>query len=86
MRLVLAERPDSSGLFRFFPRRFPACFPPKPAWFHAPFHSNRNAVNLLQGVKSPIESAPIVIQHTRLDSRRAENALISAVAFADTRS
>lgn len=27
-------------------------------------------------------SAPIVVQHTRLDSRQAENALISTIAFA----
>ena len=26
---------------------------------------------------------PIVVQHTRLDSRRAENALLSTVAYAD---
>jgi len=28
----------------------------------------------------------IVVQHTRLDSRQAENALISTIAFADTES
>jgi len=28
--------------------------------------------------------APIVVQHTRLDSRQAENALLSTIAFADT--
>lgn len=34
---------------------------------------------------SLIESdVPIVIQHTRLDSRQAANALISTIAFADT--
>jgi hypothetical protein len=27
---------------------------------------------------------PIVVQHTRLDSRQAENALITTIAFADT--
>ncbi|HEV2107329.1 MAG TPA: sensory rhodopsin transducer [Thermomicrobiales bacterium] len=33
---------------------------------------------------SLIESdVPIVVQHTRLDSRQAENALISTMAFAD---
>lgn len=33
---------------------------------------------------SVIESdVPIVVQHTRLDSRQAENALLSTVAFAD---
>lgn len=33
---------------------------------------------------SLIESdVPIVVQHTRLDSRQAENALLSSVAFAD---
>jgi hypothetical protein len=32
---------------------------------------------------SVIESdAPIVVQHTRLDSRQAENALITTIAFA----
>jgi hypothetical protein len=36
---------------------------------------------------SIIESdVPVVIQHTRLDSRQAENALISTIAFADTES
>lgn len=36
---------------------------------------------------SVIESdVPVVVQHTRLDSRQAENALISTVAFADTES
>jgi hypothetical protein len=34
---------------------------------------------------SMIESdVPIVVQHTRLDSRQAENALMTTVAFADT--
>ena len=34
---------------------------------------------------SVIESdVPIVVQHTRLDSRQAENALLSTIAFADT--
>lgn len=33
---------------------------------------------------SVIESdVPIVVQHTRLDSRQAENALLSTIAFAD---
>jgi hypothetical protein len=33
---------------------------------------------------SLIESdVPIVVQHTRLDSRQAENALLSTIAFAD---
>jgi|SRR5580698_2737063 hypothetical protein len=36
---------------------------------------------------SLIESdVPIVVQHTRLDSRQAENALISTLAFADAES
>jgi len=36
---------------------------------------------------SVIESdVPIVVQHTRLDSRQAENALMTTVAFADTES
>jgi len=36
---------------------------------------------------SIIESnVPVVIQHTRLDSRQSENALISTIAFADTES
>lgn len=29
---------------------------------------------------------PVVVQHTRLDSRQAENALVSTVAFADAES
>ncbi|MGH7230874.1 MAG: sensory rhodopsin transducer [Nitrospiraceae bacterium] len=34
---------------------------------------------------SLIESdVPIVVQHTRLDSRQAENALLSTIAFAET--
>ena len=34
---------------------------------------------------SVIESdVPIVVQHTRLDSRQAENALLTTMAFADT--
>lgn len=34
---------------------------------------------------SVIESdIPIVVQHTRLDSRQAENALLSTMAFADS--
>ena len=34
---------------------------------------------------SVIESdVPIVVQHTRLDSRQAENALLSTVAYAET--
>lgn len=34
---------------------------------------------------SVIESnVPIVVQHTRLDSRQAENALMTTIAFADT--
>lgn len=36
---------------------------------------------------SLIESdVPVVIQHTRLDSRQSENALISTIAFADAES
>ena len=36
---------------------------------------------------SVIESeVPIVVQHTRLDSRQAENALMTTMAFADTES
>jgi len=36
---------------------------------------------------SVIESdIPVIIQHTRLDSRQAENALISTIAYADTES
>jgi len=36
---------------------------------------------------SIIESdVPVVVQHTRLDSRQAENALISTLAFADAES
>jgi hypothetical protein len=27
---------------------------------------------------------PIVVQHTRLDSRQAENALLSTIAYADS--
>jgi hypothetical protein len=35
---------------------------------------------------SVIESKiPIVVQHTRLDSRQAENALLSTIAFAATK-
>jgi hypothetical protein len=34
---------------------------------------------------SVIESdVPIVVQHTRLDSRRARNALITTIAYADS--
>ncbi len=36
---------------------------------------------------NPIEreiDTPIVVRHTRLDSRKAANALISTLAFADT--
>lgn len=29
-----------------------------------------------------VSSVPIVVQHTRLDSRQAENALLSTIAFA----
>lgn len=36
---------------------------------------------------SVIESdVPVVVQHTRLDSRQAENALMTTMAFADTES
>jgi hypothetical protein len=36
---------------------------------------------------SVIESnVPVVVQHTRLDSRQAENALMTTIAFADTES
>lgn len=36
---------------------------------------------------SLIESdAPIVVQHTRLDSRQAENAILSTIAYADVES
>lgn len=30
-----------------------------------------------------VSDVPVVVQHTRLDSRQAENALLSTVAFAD---
>ena len=32
-----------------------------------------------------ISDVPIVVQHTRLDSRQAENALLSTIAYAHTR-
>ena len=32
-----------------------------------------------------ISDVPIVVQHTRLDSRQAENALLSTIAFSDGR-
>ena len=41
-------------------------------------------VPLATDYASVIESdVPIVVQHTRLDSRQAENALLSTVAYAD---
>ncbi len=33
-----------------------------------------------------VSDVPIVVQHTRLDSRQAENALLSTIAYADPRS
>lgn len=41
-------------------------------------------VPLGTGYASVIESdVPIVVQHTRLDSRQAENALLTTIAYSD---
>ena len=45
------------------------------------FMSPAFALAVLAGAVAP--DVPIVVQHTRLDSRQAENALLSTIAFAD---
>jgi hypothetical protein len=52
---------------------------------HVRFNDLKNpeAIPLDTDFASVIESdVPIVVQHTRLDSRQAENALLSTIAFA----
>jgi len=54
---------------------------------HLRFNELRNPEVLPKGTDyaSVIESdVPIVVQHTRLDSRRTPNALITTVAYADS--
>jgi hypothetical protein len=56
---------------------------------HLRFNNLENPEPIPRGTdfSSVIESdVPIVVQHTRLDSRQAENALVSTLAFADTES
>jgi hypothetical protein len=73
----------------FFPDREPAgpyrvTVPPRRA-LHLRFNSLDDPVPIPRGrdYASVIESdVPIVVQHTRLDSRQAENALITTIAFA----
>lgn len=43
------------------------------------FYSDREPVGPYRVIESDV---PIVVQHTRLDSRQAENALVSTIAFA----
>ncbi|HEX3696892.1 MAG TPA: sensory rhodopsin transducer [Polyangia bacterium] len=53
---------------------------------HVRFNDLREPAVIPKGVdfSSVIESdVPIVVQHTRLDSRQAANALLSTIAFAD---
>lgn len=54
---------------------------------HIRFNDLKSPEPIPRGVSyaSVIESSvPIVVQHTRLDSRQAENALMTTIAFADT--
>jgi hypothetical protein len=44
----------------------------------APIPVDRDFASLIES------DVPIVVQHTRLDSRQAENALLSTIAFAET--
>jgi hypothetical protein len=53
---------------------------------HLRFNELKDPSSIPKGTdySSVIESTvPIVVQHTRLDSRQAENALISTIAFSD---
>jgi hypothetical protein len=74
----------------FFEDREPA----GPYRVHIPAHRTRHVrfnnlddpepIPVATDYASLIESdVPIVVQHTRLDSRQAENALLSTIAFAD---
>jgi hypothetical protein len=53
---------------------------------HLRFDDLRDPETIPRGTdySSVLESdVPVVVQHTRLDSRQAENALLSTIAFAD---
>jgi len=49
-------------------------------FFESTFSHEWNDTDYARVIESDV---PIVVQHTRLDSRRAENALVSSVALAD---
>lgn len=75
--LVFYENRDPMGPYRFDvePRRsrhlrFNNFADPEPIPLDTPFSSVITS------------DVPIVVQHTRLDSRQAENALLSTIAFA----
>ena len=56
---------------------------------HIGFNDLNEPAPILRGTDyaSVIESdVPVIVQHMRLDSRRAENALVTTMAFADTES
>lgn len=60
--------------------------PPRRTW-HIRFNDLRDPEPIPRGkdYASVIESSvPIVVQHTRLDSRQSENALITTIAFPET--
>ncbi|HET9107291.1 MAG TPA: sensory rhodopsin transducer [Steroidobacteraceae bacterium] len=55
-----------------------------PQWSHVRFNALRDPEPVPHRTEysSVIESdVPIVVQHTRLDSRQAENALMTTIAF-----
>jgi hypothetical protein len=91
--LNTADRPANVRIMVYFVDREPAgpyavTVPPRRTR-HVRFNdlADPEPVPLGTDFASAIESdVPIVVQHTRLDSRQAELALMSTIAFADSAS
>ena len=88
--LNAGEQPAHITITIFFKDREPA----GPYPIEVPAHRTRHVrfndlkdpepIPIATDFASVIESdVPIVVQHTRLDSRQAENALLSTIAFAE---
>lgn len=88
--LNASDRPAHVGIMVFFSDREPAGpyhveIPPRRTR-HLRFNDLDDPEPIPEGTDyaSVLESdVPIVVQHTRLDSRQAENALLSTMAWAD---
>ncbi|MHB1951280.1 MAG: sensory rhodopsin transducer [Acidiferrobacteraceae bacterium] len=90
--LNVTDHDATVRVFLFFPDREPAgpylLTVPARRTRHVRFNdlTDPEPVPVGKDYASLIESdVPIVVQHTRLDSRQAENALLTTIAFAEMR-